>query len=155
MSKTPTLLLLGGNLGQEAEIFASALEQLANAGFQVTAASKLWRTAPVACVPGTPEFCNQAVCGLWDKSAQELLLNTQKCEIQAGRPQQHRSDESRKLDIDIILFGSEIINEVDLQVPHPRARERLFVLEPAFEIASEWKFPDNEETIREALQQLR
>ena len=147
-------ILLGGDLGDEEKIFAGAIRGLADGGVENIRTSRLYRTKPVDCVPGTPDFFNQAVTGLWRGTPAELLKLTQKLEKLAGRPEKHRSDEARTLDCDIILFGDESIDLPDLKIPHPRALARLFVLEPLAEIAGSWRFPCGI-TIAEAAEKLK
>ena len=79
----------------------------------------------------------------------ELLKLCQSIEIALGRPAQHSSRESRIIDLDIILFGSEVIKSEVLTIPHPRAAQREFVLRPLNEIAPEWLFPDRQKTVSE------
>ena len=147
-------LLLGGNLGDTERFFDAALIGLAAAGATRLHRSRLYRTAPVDCVPGTPDFLNCAVTGFFPGSPRELLALTQHLEIAAGRPACHSSREARVLDIDIILFGNTIFATPDLTIPHPRARLRRFVLEPLAEIAPELSFPDTGETVAAALARL-
>ena len=147
-------LLLGGNLGNSAEIFENAVRKLAENGLSAIRRSRLHRTAPVDCVPGTPEFSNAALTGEWSRSAEELLELTQKLEREAGRPARHSSRESRTLDLDLILFGERCSADPRLTLPHPRARQRRFVLEPLAEIAPEMRFPDSGESVAEALARL-
>ena len=136
-------LMFGGNLGNVAAAFEFALSELENNGFNVTDKSSVFLTAPVDCVPGTPDFQNMAVLGNWSKSPRELLQLTQSIEQRSGRPAEHSSREARTLDIDIITFGQDIISEPDLIIPHPRAQQRLFVLEPLYQIAPSLIFPDS------------
>ena len=72
-----------------------------------------------------------------------MLALTQRIERESGRPSEHSSREARTLDIDIITFGQEIVREHDLIIPHPRAQQRLFVLEPLNQIAPALRFPDS------------
>ncbi len=146
-------IMLGGNLPDTPEKMDFALEKLQNSGFTADRISKIFHSEAVDCVPGTPDFLDRAVTGEWKNSAEELLRICQRIEIEAGRPEIHSSRESRVLDIDIILFGNEIIDLPHLTVPHPRALQRRFVLEPLAEIAPDWNFP-GKITVREALKKL-
>ena len=151
---TECAIMLGGNLPGTPEAMEFALRELEKGGFSVTEISRPFHSAAVDCLPGTPEFIDTAVTGIWQKSAHELLKLTQSIEIAAGRPAQHSSRESRILDIDIILFGSETIRSAELTIPHPRAAIREFVLAPLNEIAPEWRFPDGG-SIRETLEKIK
>ena len=153
-SGTPTALMFGGDLGDSAAIFAAAAAALERAGMTELRRSRIIRSAPVDCVPGTPDFSDQALTGVWHGSARELLAVCRKLERDAGRPENHSSREARTLDIDIILFGDAISGAPELTIPHPRARERLFVLEPLAEIAPNWRFPDTGTTILEEFKRL-
>lgn len=147
-------ILAGGNLGNVAEAFDFALRELAAGGVKRLVKSRNYATAPVDCAPGTPDFLNAAIIGEWDGSALELLQLTQRIERRAGRPADHGVNTSRPLDLDLILFGDAIIDLPELKVPHPRARERRFVLEPLAELVPEWSFPDTGIRIKEALKAL-
>ena len=140
--------MLGGNLPDTPEKMDFALEKLQNSGFTIDKISKIFHSEAVDCVPDTPDFLDRAVTGEWKNSAEELLRLCQSIEVEAGRPAMHSSRESRVLDIDIILFGDEIID-----LPHPRALQRQFVLEPLAEIAPDWNFP-GKITVSEALKKL-
>ena len=147
-------LLFGGNIGDTVMQFDTACQKLESSGFQVLKRSPVFRTEPVGCVPGTPDFQNQAVSGMWSLSAQELLSLTQRIERESGRPAQHSSREARTLDIDIITFGEQIIKEANLQIPHPRAQQRLFVLQPLFCIEPDLCFPDSGKSVAGLLREL-
>ena len=140
-------LMFGGNLGDVGKSFDSGLKKLDRNGFKIEKKSRVFVTAPVDCVPGTPDFWNMAVSGAWEKTPQELLQLTQQIERESGRPAEHSSREARTLDIDIITFGEMVVKEENLIIPHPRAQVRLFVLEPLFEIAPELRFPDSCQTV--------
>ena len=147
-------LMLGGDLGDPAATFAAAAAELERSGLTEMRRSRIRRSAPVDCVPGTPEFSDQALTGVWRGTAYELLSLCQKLERAAGRPERHSSREARTLDLDIILFGDEIADTPRLTIPHPRARERRFVLEPLAEIAPDWRFPDTGKTILQEFQRI-
>jgi 2-amino-4-hydroxy-6-hydroxymethyldihydropteridine diphosphokinase len=135
-------LCLGGNMGDVKSSFDSVENALAAFGVTAIRRSRIYVTAPVGCVPGTPDFMNQALTGECTSSPEELFALLQQLERRSGRPACHSSQESRPLDCDLILWGEECINTDMLTVPHPRARIRQFVLEPLAEIAPEMKFPD-------------
>lgn len=99
--------------------------------------SSVYRTKPMY-YDMQEDFCNMAVCGSWTGSPRQLLMRTQEIERRFGR---NRSREirngPRSLDIDIELFGDMRIQAPDLVIPHPRMRERAFVLVPLLEICPE------------------
>lgn len=149
--KHKVALMFGGNIGDTAAVFDTAVSKLQEKGFTVLKRSGIFVTAPVDCVPGTPDFLNQAVLGEWENTAEELLALTQKTEQESGRPAEHSSREARTLDIDMITFGDMLINGKNLTVPHPRAQQRRFVLEPLGTIAPGLRFPDSGMTVAELL----
>ena len=148
-------IALGGNLGDVAAAFEQAASLLAAGGVGEIRRSGNYRTRPVGCAPGAPDFLNAALTGVWRGSAGELLKLCQRIEIELGRPARHGVNRDRPLDHDLILFEGEIIRSETLTVPHPRALERLFVLEPLAEIAPEWVFPEQKITVKNALSRLR
>ncbi|MBR7155988.1 MAG: 2-amino-4-hydroxy-6-hydroxymethyldihydropteridine diphosphokinase [Lentisphaeria bacterium] len=142
-------IMLGGNLPETPNALKMAQKRLLDGGFMIEKCSKVMVSAAEDCVPGTPDFLDMALCGSWHGSAMELLKLCQSIEIALGRPAQHSSRESRIIDLDIILFGSEVIKSEVLTIPHPRAAQREFVLRPLNEIAPEWLFPDRQKTVSE------
>ena len=141
VKSTKFAIMLGGNLGNSAEIFREAVKKLAAAGCGELKMSRIYRSAPVDCVPGTPDFSDAALTGIWPGNALELLRLCRKLEQEAGRPADHSSRESRTLDLDLILFGERILHTDSLILPHPLAHTRLFVLLPLTEIAPDALFP--------------
>lgn len=154
LKNTKFAIVLGGNQGNTPEIFNCAIQKLVAAGVVNPILSRLFRSAAVDCVPGTPDFLNAALIGEWQGSAEELLTICQRLEQEAGRPKEHSSRESRPLDLDLILFGSVCMKTKYLTLPHPRAQVREFVLRPLAEIAGNWKFPDSGRTVQECLEKL-
>ena len=150
---TKIALMLGGNLPGTPAAMSEAVEKLRLAGVREIVCSDKFSSAPVDCVPGTPDFLDMALTGYWNDSPEKLLLLCQKLEIEAGRPAVHSSRESRILDCDIILFGDLVLQSEFLTIPHPRARERQFVLEPLAQIAPQMLFPDGM-SVKEAWQKL-
>lgn len=132
-----TALSLGGNLGDVAEAFRQAAELLGQGGFAVQKTASVYRTTPVDCPPGTPDFCNTAMTGLWSDTPEKLLDLTQHIEVLLGRPADHGYHQSRTLDIDILFMGGIEMATPRLTLPHPEAARRRFVLDPLSEIAPE------------------
>ena len=151
---TNTAIAFGGNLGDVESTYKEAIKLLKEGGFQVLTLSPLLANKAVGCILGTPDFKNGAVIGKWDGKAQELIALCQGIELKLGRPKDHKSNMSRTIDLDIILFGNEIIKTDALTVPHPRAQSRAFVLLPLNQIAPDWVFPDTKLTVSEALEKL-
>ncbi len=152
MGKTEKIAIaLGGNLGDTVLIFDRAVEKLRAGGVAGIVRSGLYRTRAVDCVPGTPDFVNAALTGEWGGAPLELLALTQAIERSEGRPEEHSSREARTLDLDIILFGDGMFRLPGLEIPHPRALSRRFVLEPLAEVAGGWIFPGTDRRILDCL----
>ena len=147
-------LALGSNVGDAEKTFAAAIKLLRENAFEVTAQAGIIRTAPVDCPAGTPDFANSALTGLFAGTPEELLQITQKIEQTLGRAADHGFHTPRTLDIDIILFGTEVMNSQKLSIPHIAAQKRDFVLIPLSEIAPDWVFPGENITVAEALAAL-
>jgi 2-amino-4-hydroxy-6-hydroxymethyldihydropteridine diphosphokinase len=123
----------GGNLGDPVAAFAGALRALAaHPEVAVLKLSSVWRTAPWGKLD-QPEFLNMAALVETGLSARALLAFCLDIERQAGRERGERWG-PRTLDIDILSYGDEQIDEPGLQLPHPRIAERAFVLAPLAEI---------------------
>lgn len=97
------------------------------------------------------EFINIALVGETQLSPDELLERVQEIEKQQGKIQRHRSQpyQSRLIDIDIIFYESKIVQNGNLEIPHPEMHNRDFVLIPASEIEPEWMHPKFHKTILE------
>ncbi len=145
-------LSLGGNLGDVASAFDSAIIALAEEGLCDIRRSSIYKTAPVDCAPGTPDFLNMAIAGDWYGTPEELFELCKELEVRAGRPAKHARNASRTLDLDIILFGDLILDMPHLKIPHIELKNRLFVLEPLTEIAPNWKYPGTDTTLKMLLE---
>ena len=132
-------IALGSNLGDGEGHLAFAVDRLREilTGLRL---SSWHKTAPVGVITPQPDFLNGVVVGQTTLGAHALLDRLLAIEQARGRRRPH-GGAPRTLDLDLILYGGEVIDEPGLQVPHPRFRERLFVLEPLTEIASEWVDP--------------
>lgn len=146
-------IALGSNLGDREANLAFGLSALP--GFITNLKQSTWHdTAPAGVSPDHPRYLNGVVIGETELSARELLERLLAIEHEAGRTRPSAMA-PRTLDLDLILFGDAVIEEPGLQVPHPRFRERLFVLEPLAEVAPGWLDPATGIAISELLQQAR
>jgi 2-amino-4-hydroxy-6-hydroxymethyldihydropteridine diphosphokinase len=126
---------LGANLGDRERTLRGAVEALAaNHQIEVLAVSSLRETDPVGPVPDQPRFLNGAVALETSLSARELLNVLLRTEAAFGRTREGPPGGPRTLDLDLLIYGDEEIDEPGLQVPHPRLHERTFVLEPLREL---------------------
>lgn len=125
---------LGGNLGDPAAAMASALRALdAHDAVSVVAVSSLYRTPPWGRTD-QPDFLNAVAAIDTTLSARALLALCLETERALKRVRTERWG-PRVIDMDVLFFGRERIEEEGLQVPHPRMKERAFVLAPLAEIA--------------------
>ena len=134
---------LGSNLGEREATLWKALEGLgATEGIEVVAVSSFRETDPVGVVD-QPRFVNAAVALETSLRPRELLERLLDVERSLGRD---RAVEERwgprTVDLDLLLYGGESIDEPGLEVPHPRLAERAFVLEPLLELDPNLRLPD-------------
>jgi 2-amino-4-hydroxy-6-hydroxymethyldihydropteridine diphosphokinase len=148
---TPVAIALGSNLGSRERHLLDAIESLRPhlPGLRV---STFHETAPVGVGP-QPRFLNAAAAGETALSARALLDLLLTTEQTFGRERPYQGA-PRTLDLDLILYGEAIIDEPGLIVPHPRFRERGFVLEPLSEVAAGWRDPVTGKTVEELLRGL-
>jgi 2-amino-4-hydroxy-6-hydroxymethyldihydropteridine diphosphokinase len=126
---------LGANLGDRERTLRTAVDALGTEeGIEVVALSTLRETEPVA-VGEQPRFLNGAVALETALSAHDLLEVLLAVEQRFGRVRVPGEHGPRTLDLDLLLYGDEEIDEPGLAVPHPRLHERAFVLEPLAELA--------------------
>ena len=152
MTSTSVAIALGSNLGDREANLAFGLSALP--GFITHLRQSTWYdTTPVGVSLDQPRYLNGVVVGETSLSARELLDRLLAIEAAAGRTRPSPMA-PRTLDLDVILFGDKKIEEPGLTVPHPRFRERLFVLEPLAEIAPDWIDPVTGRRVRELLSDL-
>jgi 2-amino-4-hydroxy-6-hydroxymethyldihydropteridine diphosphokinase len=137
---------LGGNLGDALGTFERALAALAERQLDVLAVSSAYRTTPLV-APGSsegagsvPDYWNAACSVETSLSARELLNVLLDVERRLGRSRRQRWA-SRTLDLDLLAYDEQVIDEPDLKVPHPGLADRLFVLRPLAEIAPDALLP--------------
>ena len=143
---------LGSNLGDRRAHLDHAVASLRTLLRKVTV-STYYDTAPAGVVGPQPLYLNAVAVGETALPARALLDALLAIEGQRGRSRPY-PNAPRTLDLDLILFGETVIDEPGLVVPHPRFRERRFVLEPLAEIASDLRDPISGKTAGELLAAL-
>ena len=144
-------LSLGSNLGDRIANLRSCIRLLSKVG-KVTKVSSIYETEPME-VREQPWFLNCVLEVATNLSARELLLAIQRIETQLGRSREvHKGP--RTIDIDILLFDSEVIDESGLQIPHAAMHKRGFVLAPLSEISSRVTHPGLGKTAQQMLEEL-
>ena len=125
---------LGANLGDREQTLSAAVDALAGEmGIEVVAVSTLRETEPVG-VGEQPRFLNGAAELDTTLTARDLLDRLLAVEQRFGRVRIPGEHGPRTLDLDLLLYGDEVLEEPGLTVPHPRVHERRFVLEPLAEL---------------------
>jgi len=136
---------LGSNLGDRRAHLQYAVDALALDLADITSSSII-ETRPEGVGEEHGPYLNAAVVGLTSLSARDLLDRLLEIEEEAGRRRPYPLA-PRTLDLDLILYGDSTIEETGLSVPHPRFRERAFVLQPLAEIASDMRDPVTGKTV--------
>jgi 2-amino-4-hydroxy-6-hydroxymethyldihydropteridine diphosphokinase len=143
-------LSLGSNLGDCVSIIKRALLCISNISETcLLKTSRFYQTTPVSDLPQN-DYVNAACKLRTSLNAQELFRHLKKVETDLGKRQKPKNA-PRKIDLDILLFGSDFIHSDTLQIPHPRWRERLFVLIPLLDLAEEITYPINNQGAMETL----
>jgi 2-amino-4-hydroxy-6-hydroxymethyldihydropteridine diphosphokinase len=162
---------LGSNVGDRLQHLERAVREIAAvAGVRVVAVSRWIETEAQEGAAGQSHFLNGALVIETRLSARELLEELRSIERAHGRERDQRPEgvrhAPRTLDLDLLVHGSTVVDEPGLTVPHPRMRERAFVLAPLAEIAPDLVVPDpaarmgadrtgSESTVRALLAALR
>ena len=132
---------IGSNLGNALKNCQHAVESLSLAkGIKITSVSSFYKTEPVG-IENQNMFINAVVEIRTDLSARKLFQALQNIEKDMGREREVKGG-PRIIDLDLLFYGQEIIQDADLIVPHPEIQKRRFVLEPICEIASYLIHPD-------------
>jgi 2-amino-4-hydroxy-6-hydroxymethyldihydropteridine diphosphokinase len=129
-------LALGANLGAVVDQLQQVLNTLENSPFiQQLKVSRFYRTAPVE-VDSPHDFVNAVCCFQTSLTVNELFKFTQSIEIRLGKVPKPKIA-SRSIDIDLLFYGPECLHTDQLDIPHPRWKERLFVLYPLQDLTQE------------------
>ena len=152
MAEPRYLIALGSNMrhrshGGPRKVIEAALAAMSEAGLKVERVSRVIDTAPVG--PSRRTYANAAAVVKSKLDPAELLATLQGIETHFGRRRGGQRWRARVLDLDVVLWSGGVFSGPGLIVPHPAFRERLFVLGPASEIASDWRDPITGMTVRQ------
>jgi len=132
--------MLGGNVGDRRDYLRQVVELLCHDVGQVVAMSAVYESEPWG-FDDPCWFLNQVVAVETDLVPLSLLVSIQQIEQMLGRVRTHNSYQARTMDIDILLYGHQIIKIPGLVIPHPHIAERMFVLQPLAELAPDLEHP--------------
>lgn len=138
---TIAYLGLGSNLGSRSRNLSAARNRLRQKGAHILRQSRVMETDPWG-VAEQPRFLNQVVEVEWPGTPRQLLKAVKQVEVEGGRKPTRRWG-PRVIDVDILLFGEERLNQRDLVIPHPRIGEREFVLASLAELGVEYPAKSN------------
>lgn len=148
---TDVYLSLGTNLGDRVAYLKKAVAKISSLeGLNLVKESKIYETTPWGKLD-QPNFLNICLKISTSLESGDLLKNLQKIELDLGRERKERWG-PRTIDIDILLFGDIISQDPNLILPHPRMKERAFVLIPLLEIEPELKIIDDR--VKDILEKL-
>lgn len=148
MSEVTAYIALGSNLGTRLSHLRAAASALdTHLQISITGYSHIYETAPVGGPAGQGAFLNAVIRLNTTLTARELLESLLSIERLQGR-QRIEPWGPRTLDLDLLLYGEEVINEPGLTVPHPRIAERSFVLVPLCDLAPDLLIPGYTQSVK-------
>ena len=150
MKDSKVFLSLGSNLGDRKKNLLRCIEYLRSIS-KIKKISSIYETKPFKVEIKQDDFLNLVVEIVYKNSPYDLLENISIIEKKLGRVRSEKKNEPREIDIDIIFFDDLVLDEKKLILPHPRFSERLFVLGPLNEIASQFKDPLTKKRIKDLL----
>ncbi|MDP9243108.1 MAG: 2-amino-4-hydroxy-6-hydroxymethyldihydropteridine diphosphokinase [Actinomycetota bacterium] len=152
----PAFIGLGSNLGDRLQNLEAAVQALSETpGIRVVHSSSVYETAPVG-GPPQGDYLNAVLEIETGLKPRELLAALQEVERKLGRVRDERFG-PRTIDVDLLTYHDDVIDEPDLQIPHPRMHERAFVLVPLAELRAGRELPDGRtlEPVTDAAQAVR
>lgn len=147
---TNVIFSLGSNLGDRKHLLEQACSLLKQKVGDIIQVSSIYKTPPVGFEAST-DFYNICLRCHSILPATEIMQIAHQIEMDLGRTRNGIGYSSRTIDIDLIFFGEMISDDPNLKVPHPAFRERLFVLLPLNEIASEYFDPVTQKTVNQLM----
>ena len=137
-----TYIALGSNLGSQEKNLRLAAVELQKISTSPLLASSIWWSTPEGFDEDVAAFCNAVVAVEVEMAADQLLVKLKEIEQQMGRARSKGGSYlSRTIDLDIIDYDLRVLKTKGLELPHPRAASRRFVLLPLQEVAPRYRFP--------------
>lgn len=149
--ETDVYLLTGSNIEPRMSFLQKAAEMIAEQIGIIKKQSAVYESEPWG-FDADLTFLNQVVMVKSVLSAEEVLKNILDIEQKLDRTRVESGYASRTIDVDILYYGAEIINNEKLTIPHPRLQERNFTLKPLVEIAADYNHPVLQKTNKELLE---
>ena len=137
---------LGSNLGNRQAFLNQACSKLSAVTLQNFRSSEIYESEPLLKMKQSNYF-NQVVCGWTELTPVELLGKCQQIETQLGRVRKEHWG-SRKIDLDILSYGKDIVDTERIKIPHPEMEKRSFVLLPLLELSPDWVHPKSGKSIQ-------
>ena len=165
-SKIIVYLSLGSNIGDRVGYLAKAEKKLQKNGIKIVKKSSIYETEPWPLVDidngdehpksenGQMWFLNQVIQIQTDLNPQELLSLTQDIEKEIGRTTKHHWG-PREIDIDILIYGNQVVGSPELTIPHRHMNDRQFVLVPLLEIEPNIKDPVSGKAFKSILKNIK
>jgi len=154
------IIALGSNLGDPKHNLDQAVKALSLVLDKLLIVSSYWQSQPMNMAASADKFLNAVLVVNTSLGPHDLLRTLEEIERVLGRDKEksgtekrNRIYDSRIIDLDIIAFGNLVLCDAKLIIPHPRARERLFVLLPLAEICPDFCFPDQKLSLAELITQ--
>ncbi len=147
-------LIMGSNRGEREALLEKAAGMIRKKAGKIQSSSSIYETEPWGFTDPVP-FLNQVLEIRTDLQPPDLLTTLQRIEDELGRSRTVHGYAPRTMDIDILIFGEQIINFPGLKIPHPRLPQRRFTLTPLAEIAGDLIHPELRVTIRELLEKCK
>jgi len=152
-----TAVALGSNIGDRLRNLRAARKaifDLPNVKPPIIS-SAIYETQPVGCEPGAKKFLNALIEFEYEGDPAGLLDELIQTEEALGRKRHHAKNVSRTIDIDLLYYGDQRINDERLQLPHPRLHLRDFVLRPLADIRPDLLLPGQNKTVGELLAEVQ
>ena len=138
MSVNTVYIGFGSNMGNREFKFEEVLREFDRSGdISITKCSRLYETDPIGLSDDGAPFVNAVLEAQTDLSPKGLMARLREMELRLGKSPSHRSDLSRTVDLDLLLYGDLEFKDKDLEIPHPRMHIRGFVLVPLADVASD------------------